>query len=90
MKMNVIIKSRKETQYKYGKELVKLDVSLIQYLRQSGYHIYVSSEPQELIKEINTFEDGVNYIDYEKIKPNVAYIWYLDDMPNFRVDNKEL
>lgn len=90
MKTNVIIKSMKETQYKYGKEIVKLDVSMIQYLRQAGYQIFVSSEPQELVKPVYTVENGTQYVEYETSKPNAAYIWYLDDMPNFRVDNKEL
>ncbi len=83
--VSVLIKSnKKETQYKYGKELINIDRQTLQQIKDTTSQIFVASEPQHLVKEVREFRDGLTYSHTESIKINPQFIWYVDDMPDMR------
>ena len=83
--VSLLIKSnKKETQYKYGKELINIDRQTLQQIKDTTSQIFVASEPQHLVKEVSEFRDGLTYSHTESIKINPQFIWYVDDMPNMR------
>ena len=83
--VSVLIKSnKKETQYRYGKELINIDRQTLQAIKDTTSQLFVASEPQQLVKEVSEFRDGLTYSHLEIIKINPQFIWYVDDIPNMR------
>lgn len=83
--VSVLIKSnKKDTQYRYGKELINIDRQTLQAIKDTTSQIFVASEPQQLVKEVSEFRDGLTYSHLEITKINPQFIWYVDDMPNMR------
>ncbi|WZP34240.1 hypothetical protein [Enterococcus phage vB_Efm3_KEN20] len=83
--VSVLIKSsKKETQYRYGKELINIDRRTLQQINGTTSQVFVASEPQRLLKDVSEFRDGLTYSHTESIKINPQFIWYVDDMPNMR------
>lgn len=83
--VSVLIKSnKKETQYRYGKEFINIDRRTFHQIKDTTSQIFVASEPQQLVKDVNEFRDGLTYSHTEITKINPQFIWYVDDMPNMR------